>query len=78
MERGRLPVARCAYISGIHPILWYSSRYREETVAPGLSSRGQKLAGSSNGRTTGFGPVYLGSSPSPAAETSTSEAKMPD
>ncbi len=27
------------------------------------------LARSSNGRTTGFGPVYLGSSPSLAAST---------
>ena len=25
------------------------------------------IAGSSNGRTSGFGPEYLGSSPSPAA-----------
>ncbi len=36
------------------------------------------IAGSSNGRTSGFGPEYLGSSPSPAAEMSDSEAKLLD
>ncbi len=30
----------------------------------------QIIAGSSNGRTSGFGPEYLGSNPSPAAAKS--------
>ena len=33
------------------------------------------IAGSSNGRTTGFGPVNLGSSPSPAAIISLERVK---
>ena len=33
-----------------------------------MSDAKARIVGSSNGRTTGFGPVYLGSSPSPTAK----------